>query len=67
MKLLTSSQNPNLEAKAGGDLHDFWADIIIFDEKVYIASYQSNVAIIIDDPHIARSMNVLHDFIWQKL
>lgn len=67
LELLTDSHNPNLAAKASKDLHNFWADIIIFEKKVYIASYQSNVAIIIDDAHIAKSMNALHDFIWQNL
>ena len=65
-KIFRGINNVNYKVKAlTGNIH-YTIDTIIFGNKVYIANYNSDVAIIIEDNEIAKSFENLHDWLWEK-
>ncbi len=58
--------NTNYNVKALPGSINYTIDTIIFDNKVYIANYNSDVAIVIEDEQMSKSFENLHDWLWEK-
>ncbi len=67
LKLFQDVKNPNYKLKRLDDSIQFTSDLILFENKVFMASYQSDVAIVIEDREIYDSFNSLHAWLWGQL
>jgi len=66
-KMLRGVKNPNYKFKLLAKEGLFKSDIVLFNSKVLLVNYRSNVVVEIDDAELSASLETIHDFIWNNL
>lgn len=58
--------NPNYNIRMLDEKVSFPADFILYDQKIYLASYKSKVALVIEDDDLYEAFNSVFDSIWKQ-
>ncbi len=67
LKALSEISNPNYEYKAlNYSQLPFKSDIIIYDDKVLFVNYKNSSGVLIQDINLVKSLELLHNFIWES-
>ena len=63
---LAKITNPNYNIRMLDEKVSFPADFILYDQKIYLASYKSKVALVIEDDDLYEAFNSVFDSIWKQ-